>query len=445
MATASTQAFTDRGIKGLAKPAAGQVDHWDRGKGAQPGLGLRISFGGTRTWLVRYRANGQRRRLKLGEFPAMSLADARKAAQNALHQVQVLKRDPAAEKKTDKAADTIAALCSTYMERHARPKKRSWKEDERIINREILPFFGKLKARDLTRPMIRARVEAIADRGAGTMANSVLALINTILAFGVDREILGANPAAGLRKPAEKVIRDRVLTDGELRELWLALSQTPAQAPKLADGRRATRLATDLAAGMRLRLLTAQRGGEVFAMTWPDVDLSSAVWTIPAALAKNGTATRVPLTRPVLAILADRRRVSDPASVFVFERLDSQGARIDMVKLGRKAANYLVKGRSPRKNTGRRQLVGPGVSFHFRGHDLRRTAATLMARAGVSHEIIARVLNHVQAGPASTAIYNRWHHDAEKRTALEKLAEQLDAILTAPETAAVLPFAQVAR
>jgi integrase len=439
----TSPAFNDRGIKGLRAPAAGQVDHWDRGQGSQPGLGLRISYGNTRTWILRYRMGGQRRRLKLGTYPAMKLQDARIAAREALRQVQVLKLDPAASKKADKGAGTMAAVCREYLERYAKPRKRSWREDERIINRDIVPYLGAIKVREITRRQIRERITAILDRDAPIMANAVQALIHGVLRYATDEEMIDANPAAGMRKPAPKPTRDRVLTDSEVRELWIALSQSSAQAPRLADDRRATRLAPDLAAGMRLRLLTAQRGGEVFSMTWADLDMTTATWTIPAAIAKNGTATRVPLTRPVLAILEERRRASDPDSIYVFERLDSRGQRVHMSKLSRKAAHYLVHGRCPRKTPSRRrQEVGPGVSFSFTGHDLRRTAATLMARAGVTHEIIARVLNHTQAGPAATAVYNRWQHDAEKRQALEKLAAQLDMILNAPDSAAVLPFAQ---
>src|SRR5262245_65632365 len=102
-------AFTARSVAALPLPSPEkkQADHWDSGAGAQRGLGLRISFGGTKTWLVRYRANGQRRRLKLGEFPAMWLADARTAAHDALHSVQVLKLDPAASQEADTSAGPI--------------------------------------------------------------------------------------------------------------------------------------------------------------------------------------------------------------------------------------------------------------------------------------------------------------------------------------------------
>lgn len=444
------QTFTHASLKALPIPTAAQrqIDYWDSGKGAQRGLGLRISFGGTKTWILRYRAaSGQRRRLKLGTFPEMPLAQAREAAQAQLYQVQVLKLDPAGERAAARKArpqtDTIAALCREYLERHAKQRKRSWREDERIINKELIPVIGAVKVRDLTRRQIRELALGIVDRGAPIMANGVQSLLSTILRYGIDEEWLDANPAAGMRKPAAKVSRDRVLTDAEIRELWAALTQTALTAPRLPDGRRATRLAPDLAAGMRLRLLTAQRGGEVFSMKWADLDLTTATWTIPAEVAKNGIATRVPLTAPALAILTERRRIADRDSIYVFERMNIRGERMDMVKLGRKAANYLVHGRTARKNTNRQQLVGPGVSFDFEGHDLRRTAATLMARAGVSHEIIARVLNHKQAGPAATSVYNRWGFDAEKRLALEKLAAQLDAILTAPDTAAVLPFSAV--
>lgn len=159
-----------------------------------------------------------------------------------------------------------------------------------------------------------------------------------------------------------------------------------------------------------LTLLTAQRPGEVRSMKWADVDLEAGWWSIPAAVAKNGRPHRVPLTATAIEILEERLKNAGEEPTFVFENRPGSGS---VTHRGKKAASILCK----------------SLTFHFRAHDLRRTAATRMAEAGVSRDHIAKVLNHVEAGPAATRVYDRYDYDAEKREALERWARRLQAIL----------------
>jgi integrase len=141
-----------------------------------------------------------------------------------------------------------------------------------------------------------------------------------------------------------------------------------------------------------------------------DVDLETGWWSIPANVAKNAKSHRVPLTKPVLEILGRRRELAGEGAIFVFENRRGAGS---IAHRGKKVASILCR----------------GLSFEFRAHDLRRTAATRMAEAGVSRDHIAKVLNHVEGGPAATRVYDRYAYDAKKRQALERWAQRLSAII----------------
>src|SRR5690348_702875 len=130
--------FTARSLPRV--PLSGQIDYWDP---SLPGFGMRVSARGTRTWMVMYRYNGVKRRMKIGNHPLKNLAEARDEARDALRKAEK-GLDPATEKKKLTArAETVAELAKLYVEQYARPKKRSWKKDEQILNREVLPLIGR--------------------------------------------------------------------------------------------------------------------------------------------------------------------------------------------------------------------------------------------------------------------------------------------------------------
>jgi integrase len=393
-------------------------------------------------WTLRYRTQGKQRRLVLGEFgdhPKLTLSKAREAAER--HRPKIREgADPVADRVAAKAipVDTVGALAEEYVSKHVQIRHRRPDEEERILNVYILPEWKKRSVRGLTRRDVRTLVEAIAERGAPVMANRVLAVVRRMLNFGVRRDWIDANPASLITKPGAENARDRVLSDDELRAVWAVLGRFPATHEKQAPGRkRATHDADQqpfcpitpaLAAVQRVRLLTAQRGGEVVAMRWQDLDLTTpAWWTIPATLAKNGQTHRVPLTSDVVKIIKGQASDGEPQpDAYVFAHLGES-----------------VKDRAKKAGAALSRTLG----FQFRGHDLRRTAATRMAEAGVPRQHISAVLNHVQAGPTATRVYDRYSYDAEKRAALETWAKQLSRILVdTPRTgAAIVPMRKRAR
>lgn len=444
--------LTDLGVKSI-RPGPQRIDYFDT---IRPGLVLRVSPSGHRTWCVLYRVGGDvpsntLRRKTLGAYPDLTLAKARKRAAADLLKAQAGK-DPGAEKTAARKAETFGELADAYLE-VAKKRKRSWGEDERILNAELLDHWRTKKVRHLTRRDVRERIDAIAER-APVMANRVWALVSRIFNFAIEREWIDANPAARITRQPE-TSRDRCLSHDEIRALWGYLEDArilrrvgePEPAPE-QDGtcpnlpapapgkgkKRGPRTAPMIARGLQVLLLTAQRPGEVFRMRWEDLELpedwrtdqalkTPAWWTIPEAFSKNKEAHRVPLTSGVLAILRECAALAPENNRWVFAGI----AGGSVAARAKRAAAAFSK----------------DLGFSFHRHDLRRTAASEMAAAGIPRDTIAKVLNHVDRGARMTAVYDRYSYDLEKRVALETWARRLQAILEA-KPGAVVPFVRAA-
>ena len=313
--------------------------------------------------------------------------------------------DPAQDKQERRDALTFKYLAKSYLEM-ARRRHRRWDEEERIVNKDLVPEFGHRLLIDIRRRDVRELVEGIVrKRDAPVMANRPLRLLSCMFNYALDREWIEASPAARIPEPGEEQSRDRVLDDQELRELWLTLDEIarhvePGEAPKSDDAPEVKLPITPATAeAFQIQLLTAQRPGEVRLMRWADVNLESAWWSIPGSLTKNA-----------VSILSARHDQANKDANFVFENRPGAGSIHDR---GKKAAAALSK----------------TLTFSFRAHDLRRTVATRMAAAGIPHDHVAKVLNHVQAGQSATRVYDRYDYDTEKRAALDRWLQRLTAIV----------------
>jgi integrase len=388
-----------------------------------PGLAVRMSASGRKTFTLYYRHCRRMRRLGLGRYPDVPLEKARKIATH--HRGRVFNgADPAGEKRTDQAQDdnTVQALYELY---RTRKKKvmRSWSEVRRILEKEVLPTWRHRRVADIRRRDVRELVEEKAQT-APVQGNRVLERISALFTFAVDQDWIEANPAWRIKKPGQERTRDRVLTRDELRELWPALHEVEA---KNADGTPKRRLSQTLNDAFLVMLLTAQRCGEVCQMQWSEVDLATGWWAIPGEVSKNHDPHRVPLTSTVLEILERRASAKNADDRYVF----SNHRHACVADRAKKAAAILCNG---------------GVSFHFRAHDLRRTAASYMGEAGVDRFHIAHVLNHRSVTHSTvTAIYDRYRYDKEKRAALEKWAEVLTEIVDIKPAPTAAPARPVAR
>jgi integrase len=224
--------------------------------------------------------------------------------------------------------------------------------------------------------------------GAPGRANHTLAAIKKLMNWAVDRGMIEINPIAGLKPPTKIIPRDRILSDKEI---------VPFIEAAKAEG-------FPFGTIYQVLLLTAQRRGEVTNMRWSEIDFDRAVWVIPGAKAKNGLAHEVPLSSPVVELLQSVPRFQ--GSDFVFTTTGTT----PVSGLGK--AKYRVE-----------RAVG---TFDWWTHDLRRTAASGMARLGIAPHVVEKVLNH-KTGMISgvAAVYNRYAYLAERRTALDTWARHV--------------------
>jgi integrase len=373
--------LTDLKIRNTPKPERGQYEIWDT---RLPGFGVRVSHGGAKSYVLVYRFHGRNRRMTLGRCGILSLADARKLAHSNLRAV-ALGEDPGANKIRARRVPDIEkfdAFVTHYIETYARPNNRTASETERILRREFVRHWGARPIGGITKQDVLRVLDGIMSAGTHTTANSALAAIRKLFNWAMERGMLEQSPCRGIQKPAKTLTRDRVLTDAEVGSIWRALNAIGYPYGPFAQ----------------MLLLSAQRKGEVAGMRWSELDLPQRLWSIPAERNKSDRAHVIPLTAHVVALLEKLPR-TDPA--LVFPTRDHGRTLHDFsrwkVELDQRS----------------------GVA-NWRLHDLRRTAATGMARAGISPHVVERILNHSTGTLGGVAgVYNRFGYLPEMQVALE--------------------------
>ena len=160
-----------------------------------------------------------------------------------------------------------------------------------------------------------------------------------------------------------------------------------------------------------LLILTAQRRNEVVSMRWSEIDQDNKVWIIPADRAKNGVENRVPLSEAALEIIKSQSKIDKSDFVFPSSRSPEENPASGLSKA-------------------KRNLDDASGVTNWRYHDLRRTAASGMARLGIAPHVVEKILNHVSGSFGGVAgIYNRFGYEDEKRHALDAWAAALDRII----------------
>lgn len=190
-----------------------------------PGLALRVTASGHKSFVLVSRLHGRFLRLTW-RWPAVSLAQARTLARDALHDIaQGL--DPR-RTRSPVTVDTFDAVASTFIALYAKPRKRTWAEDERILRTYVLPAWGARPVRDIGRRDVVALLDTIAAKNGPIMANRTLSVVKKLFAWSLNRGVLDAHPAAGLSSPAPERVRTRTLSDDEIRALWGTWSSMPS-------------------------------------------------------------------------------------------------------------------------------------------------------------------------------------------------------------------------
>jgi integrase len=302
-----TKKLTDLFVERAKPPARGRVEYFDA---SFPGLALRVTDKGAKSWSVFYRFHGRLRRLTLGPYPTIKPAKAREEAQTALDRMRE-GIDPADEKRARRdqrtlETDTFGALATDYLDRHVRQNNResTFLEAKRDLEHDALKKWRTRPLASIARRDVIDLVDSITARGAPVQANRTLARLRALFNWGIEKERLTISPVARMKLPTEEKARDRVLSDDELRWFWQACGEIGWPFGQL----------------FKLLLLTAQRRDEVATITWPEFDLDKRLWTIPREKAKNDLAHDVQLSDAAVAVLQSikRPRSRRLAAGFVF-------------------------------------------------------------------------------------------------------------------------------
>jgi integrase len=378
------------------------------------GLYLVIQPSGVKSWAVRYRHAGRPRKITLGPYPtpdlaaqALDLKAARERAKEALQAIQQ-GRDPATEKwlerrHTAAADNTFEAVARLFVERHQKPKNRTWmraawylglvpdpkrpeaSDDPRsflAVKDGLVSKWGARKLADIRKADIIVAIDDDVDRGKPIVANRRLATVSALFNWGLSRDLIAASPTAGVAKPGTEKARDRILTDEELLAVWNAAGDVGWPFGPI----------------VQLLILTGQRRDEVAGMRWSELDLKAKTWTLPRGRVKNDSGHEVPLSPPVIEIIEKLPRMKGSAFVFTT------------------TGDTTVSGFSKIK----RKLDAKSGVTDWVLHDLRRSAASGMARLGIALPVIEKVLNHSSGSFAGiVGVYQRHSFADEKRAALE--------------------------
>jgi integrase len=383
------------------KPKATRTDYFDSGKGAVPGFHVRVTSAGEKTYSVLYRVHGKKlRRLTIGTTEKFTLAEARKRADDAVRDA-AKGIDPAQQKIMERTAEMFGELADAYIERYAK-KKRSWREDKRILDKYLTPELKHARAKDVKRAEIRKILEELA-KDAPIMANRTLAVGRKMYNWAMSADLVEGNPFHGISAPAPEHQRDRVLSEKELKAVWKALEAE--ESVVVADA-------------YKMRLLTAQRGGEVLGMRWDEVDVEAHWWTIPSERSKNKLPHRVWLSDPAIRILEKAKVRNEKEAERRSQRYKRLEAPSPWVFPGKRIGKHMVETKRAFKT-----IYSASKVKDWKGHDLRRTAASYMTSMGIPRLVVGRVLNHAEEGV--TAVYDRHSYDAEKQDALNRWASKL--------------------
>lgn len=375
------------------------------------GFGLRITPAGRKTFLLKYLTKGRTaRKPTIGVFGNLTVEEARGIAKDWL---VIIARggDPKGQRDSDRESPSFAALAERFIEEYAKPQKRSWGEDQRILlgagNGESGASPAKVKggyfvtwharkANSITPGEIAERLAVIAESNGPIMANRARSCLSRMYAWASKNHRVAhieVNPVRDVERPSRETESERVYVEDEIHSLWAAFDElgTVGQIYKLM-------------------MVTGQRLNEVAGMSWPELDGAGEIWTLPGARTKNKRVHVVPLSNFAREIL-DHQRGKNEKWVFPSSRADQP------ITITDKMAKSVKK--------------GSGVT-DFKSHDLRRTMATGCTRLGITRFIVDRLLNHVEPGVGR--VYDRHDYLEEKTKTADAWARRLKNILGQDES-----------
>lgn len=374
------------------------------------GLYLEVAATGSKRWFVKYRFGGKEKRLALGNYPLVSLKEAREGRDKA-KRARVEGEDPVQARRVSKivnkaaSAQTFEAVAREFFE----TKKAGWspKYAARWIERmekDLFPHLGAVPVGNITAPLLLDALRRVERRGAIETAHTLRQTAGQTFRYGVQTGRCERNPALDLHgalQPVQVTHMAAVLEPASAGDLMRAIDGYA--------GQPATR------AALLLSALLFQRPGNIRAMEWAEIDLDAALWTIPAVKMKrtqhgkqNGRPHLVPLASQAVAILKELQPLTGH---------------------GRYAFPSLLTGeKCMSENTVRGALRRMGyANGEMTPHGFRAMARTLIVERlpGVSPDVIEAQLAHGKSGPLGMA-YDRAEFMEQRRALMKAWADYLD-------------------
>jgi integrase len=369
------------------EPGKDRSFYWDE---SLPQFGLQVTDTGARSFVCQYRQGRQSRRMKISA--ALRLSEARKEAHAILGKV-AKGGDPLAERRQKEAAatNTLQSVCESYFAREGK-KLRTVGERQTQLKRLVYPRLGSRQIDDVKRSDLVRLLDKVEDENGPVMADRTLAYLRRVFSWHAARSDEFRSPVTrgmARTKPKERA-RSRVLSDDELRAVWKATGDMQKAFGPL----------------VRFILLTATRLRE--AAHTQRSELDGGLWVIPASRYKGNHDHVVPMSKAAKAVI-DALPVVD-GSKWIFSHD------------GKRPVGGFSKFKA--------RLEKASGTSGWTLHDLRRTARSLMSRAGVPTDHAERALGHVINGVRGT--YDRHEYLAEKKAAFEAVAEQIRRIISPP-------------
>jgi integrase len=421
------------------KSPAGRLEIWDT---YLPGFGYRATHRGKGSFFVMFRLNGRRRRITVGRYPIISLADARTAGRLALALARegvdpqehwAVEKTAEAERhameqqaRLDRERRRFGLVVADHILKHHRgvqqgnvpkepPNNRSWREVDRVFKIYVLPRWGDRDIATIKRSEVARLLKEVQMNNGPVMANRVLAHVRKLFNWAMLQpeliDVLEASPVVRGMAPSVETERDRFLSLAEIRWLWSAADQ----------------INYPFGPCVQLLLATGQRRNEVASMTWNQLDLEGRLWTLPAQSTKAKRRHEVPLSDLALEIVTSIPRREDTEYVF------TTTGRTPISGFSRAKGLIdatIAKTHDAEQAHGLVRLPGNVGQFEegWRFHDLRRTVATrLEDDLGIAKPLISAILNHAEAG--ATAVYTKGQLREQKLAAMQAWGKYLTNLL----------------
>ena len=366
------------------------------------GLVLYIMPNGSKLWRYRYRYNGSPKMLSLGEYPTVTLKDAR-AERERVSDLLVQGIDPSIERKEKKLSQAYA------IENDFRSVARAWWDNWKVANSEahalkvwgifekdIFPVFGKYPVENIKPSLVRLAVKRVVERGAYDTAGRVHQYTSAVLSYAFNHELVASNVARDIAVN-DLIPRRKKQSMGrvDLKDLPQLLQDIQAY-----DGNAITKIA------IQLLSLTFVRTKELIQATWDEIDFIGKVWRIAPERMKMGTAHIVPLSAQTLDLLGELKKITG-GSKHLFPSVKGDGKTMS-------------------NNTILFALYRMGYKDRMTGHGFRGVASTALREQGFSRDVVELQLSHLVGNEVERA-YNTMELLAERTAMMQAWADYLDA------------------